>query len=468
MVGVEGAGTGTAVKSTAQPSSRRLAVIGGGWAGLSAAIHATQAGWQVTLYESARTWGGRARTLATTATPASLDCSLDNGQHILIGAYRETLALMHFLGVNVEQHLLRRPLDLRYADGKGLVVPIWAQNWGSPWHVLTAILTSQGWSWRDRWALLKRSATWQRAGFACAADTTVASLCQGLPPRVVHELLEPLCLSALNTPIAQASGRVFLRVMQDALLGSGYGNWQSADLLLPMGDLADLLPRPATDWLTSHGAALRWGQRVQQLQPRVGDWLVNDEAFAAVVLACSAHEACRLLAGVQWPDAPQAEAAQAWVQCCQALPHEAIATVYVWAETPNALPATLPGAAAMLALHSNAQNPAQFVFDRGRLGGPAGLFAAVASACVGEKADIESRILAQLQQQLPIGHWHVLRTVVEKRATFACRADLPRPAMSPGAAGLVVAGDYVAGPYPGTLEGAVRSGRLAVEGLMHI
>ena len=66
----------------------KLAVVGGGWAGLAAAVRTTEAGHAVTLFEMAAHWGGRAREVAVDGR------ALDNGQHILIGAYRRTLALM--------------------------------------------------------------------------------------------------------------------------------------------------------------------------------------------------------------------------------------------------------------------------------------------------------------------------------------------------------------------------------------
>jgi hypothetical protein len=110
----------------------------------------------------------------------------------------------------------------------------------------------------------------------------------------------------------------------------------------------------------------------------------------------------------------------------------------------------------MLALHGSADAPAQFVFDRGQLGGPAGLLAFVVSASVGDKALISAQVLAQGQAQLGL-ELELVQTIVEKRATFACTPSLLRPAAQI-APGLLACGDYVAGPYPATLEGAVRSG----------
>lgn len=450
--------------------SRRLAVIGGGWSGLAAAVRATGLGWQVDVFEAARQWGGRARALGSTAEMPANGPRLDNGQHVLIGAYRETLALMVQLGVDLEAVLQTVPLDLRHADGDGLAMPSWAACWPQPLALLAAILGAGGWSWSDKFALLRRSLQWRAAGFACPADWSVARLCAGLPPRVVAELIEPLCLSALNTPMAQASAAVLLRVLRDALFGAGYGHWRGADLLLPRTDLGSLLPEPARRWLDERGAGLHAGQRINALEWTAPGWRVAGQEFDAVLLACPPREAARLARTVCILDEarqpladPDRAAASRWADGADALRHEAIATVYAQALGAGQ-PAELPGAAAMVALRSGPAAPAQFAFDRGRLGGPAGLLAFVASACSGERATIERQVLQQARDQLGLPDLQAIRTVVEKRATFACTPQLQRPgaAIAPG---LWAAGDYIAGPYPATLEGAVRSGLQAASGL---
>jgi squalene-associated FAD-dependent desaturase len=417
---------------------RRVAVVGGGWAGLAAAVGATQQGHGVTLFDTAREWGGRARSLPDTEPP------LDNGQHILIGAYTATLGLMRLVGAAPEDTLLRQPLALLYPDGRGLQL-----RPGPPLTAfLRAVLSHGGWRLRDRLALLTTAAAWRARGFRCPPDWTVTTLCRGLPPAVNRELIEPLCVAALNTPAAQSSAEVFLRVLQDALF-SGPGG---ADLLLPRRPLSDLLPRPAAAWLAHRDAELRAGHRVQQVMPRAdGRWQVDGAVFDAVVLACSATEAARLTT----PLAP------AWAAQAAALRHEPIVTVYIQSHG-TALPQ------AVTALHANERDPAQYVFDHGRLGGTPGLLAFVISGA-GNWVDrgLPACAEATLNQALTAfsaDTWRsrpsVLRTLAEKRATFLCTPGLSRPPQFI-AKNLMAAGDYVAGPYPATLEGAVRSGQSA-------
>ena len=101
----------------------RVAVIGAGWAGCAAAVEATRQGCRVTLFESARTAGGRARRVDGALADQPL--ALDNGQHILIGAYAQTLGLMKDLGIDVEAAMLRLPLTMQFPDGNGLKLPQW-------------------------------------------------------------------------------------------------------------------------------------------------------------------------------------------------------------------------------------------------------------------------------------------------------------------------------------------------------
>jgi squalene-associated FAD-dependent desaturase len=422
-------------------SAKRIRIVGAGWAGLAAAVAAAQDGWQVDLYDTAHAPGGRARSLAQHFAGQPLD----NGQHVLIGAYRDTLALMRTVGLEPDALLKRTPLNLQFADGQGLTLP----NVAAPWNVLAGILQASGWSWSDKSHLLRACWQWQRKGFRCNATWTVAQLCahSALTSRVVQQLIEPLCLSALNTPCTQASALVFLRVLHDALLG-GRG---SADLLIPTSDLNALLPDACLRWLHTQGAHVHLGRRITNVDLQSDDFQASPDQ--AVVLACPSWEAARLTAKT-YP---------AWSQQAASLPHAAITTVYL---SCSALGFTrLPQP--MVALHSDTEHPAQFVFDRGALTQQPGLLACVVSDSQGERDDIALRVQQQVAQQLGLSALQIVQTVVEKRATLACTPHLVRP-QARIAPYLFACGDYVQGPYPSTLEGAVRSGQQVVAQLRHL
>lgn len=433
-------------------ASQRIAVIGGGWAGMAAAVALVQRGHQVSLWETARHWGGRARALSLRdATGQRL--TVDNGQHILIGAYSACLELMRTVGVDPGQALLRLPLDLRHADGSGLQLP----DLSPPWDAVLGIARAKGWSLAEKYALLARAARWKRSHFRCNAQDTVADICQGLPQRLLQDFIDPLCISALNLPSAQASGVVFLRILHDSLFAGRGGS----DLLIPRTDLGQLFPCAAAAWLQQQGAQLHLGQRVHQLQACGADaqqgWQVDGQAFDGVVLATTSAEAARLALTAAPGLHSTRSACEHWAGLADALPYTAIATVYAQQLAAQVRPLPAP----MVALHASAQAPAQFAFDKGQLQGPAGLLALVVSASDAlpeqDRSRLQALVLEQARTQLGLGPLQALRTVVEKRATFACTPDVQRP-LAHVAPRLWACGDYVQGPYPATLEGAVRSG----------
>ena len=198
---------------------RKLVVIGGGWAGIAAAVHATDRGHRVTLLEMAPRLGGRSRSVDVGGL------ALDNGQHILIGAYVDTLGLLKKVEVDPVAAFLRIPLALSYPDGTGLALA----KGPAVSAFVAAVLRQHAWRSRDRFALLATCAKWAAKGFRCEPGMTVADLTSALPPTVRRDVIDPLCVAALNTPSHDASAVVFLRVLRDALFAAP----GSSDLLLP-------------------------------------------------------------------------------------------------------------------------------------------------------------------------------------------------------------------------------------------
>lgn len=432
-----------------------VAVIGGGWAGCAAALELARAGHQVTLYEAQRTLGGRARALQLGGH------TLDNGQHIMLGAYAETLRVMHMVGVSPRKAFLRLPLQIRYPEG-GTGMTFAAPRLPAPFHLVWALLRAKGLDREDKLALARFSTSARWMGWTLDQDCTVSALLDRFEQtgRLVQLLWRPLCLAALNTPPDQASARVFLQVLGDSL----GARRAASDMLLPRTDLSEAFPAAAARYIGRRGGTVVTGAKVESVN-RDGDaWqlVVSGSSVGgvlhapadAVVLATSAHAAAGLAAPLPGLDA--------LAQQLDSFAYEPITTCYLQYE---------PGLRLARPFHALQDDAAtghfgQFVFDRGQLEpAHAGLLAVVASAS-GSAAALEQDLLAQAiaiqlseafgMPALAAPAW--ARVITEKRATFACVAGLSRPPNETALPGLVLAGDYTESKYPATLESAVRSG----------
>ncbi len=413
----------------------RVAIIGAGWSGLAAAVTLAERGVPVTVFEASRSLGGRARRVSIDGV------DLDNGQHILIGAYRETLRMMRTVGADPDEFLLRLPLELRFADGFHLRAP----RLPYPLNLLFALLGAKGLDLAQSFSALRFMASLWARRFRVEPDSSVAQLLDesrqagGLRTHV----WEPLCVSALNTPVDSASAQVFINVLRDGLTGAR----ETSDLLIARTDLGRIFPEPAAEYVRARGGAIELGVPVRRIAQVPGGFRLNDtQLFSCVVIACGPHQAGPLL--VQLPELADA------LSRIGAFSYEPIVTCYL--QYPESVTLTAP----MLGFNGGV---VQWAFDRGRLGGPKGLLAAVISASGAHENLPKEALVSQIETELraalgelPAPRW--TQVITERRATFSCTPALARPEAVTAVSGLMLAGDYVASDYPGTLEAAVRSG----------
>ncbi|HEX4327141.1 MAG TPA: hydroxysqualene dehydroxylase HpnE [Burkholderiales bacterium] len=424
--------------------ARRAAVLGGGWAGLAAAVELSKAGHAVDLYEAARTLGGRARRVVLD------DIALDNGQHILLGAYRDTLAMIRKAGGDPEQLLLRLPLELVFPGAFALRAP---RGLPAPLHLLAGLLGAQGLTAGEKFAAIRFMTMMQLHGFAVAQDINVSELMRryGQPAKVVRYLWEPLCIAALNTAIGDSSARIFLRVLRDAFTQGA----SDSDLLIPRADLGALFPDLAAAAISAAGGQVHLGVAVESIAAEEQSWSVGAGAalsrYEALVCALPPWRTADLL-----PSQCAAVAAQ-----LRALEYEPIVTCYLQYPGHTCLPRPMIGLSREIS---------QWAFDRGQLDGKAGLIAVVVSAAGrlrgAEPAQLAAAIheeLGSVVANLQAPQWH--RVITEKRATFKAAPGLSRPAAGLLLPGLALAGDFVDNGYPATIEGAVRSGIAAARAL---
>jgi len=414
------------------------AIIGGGYAGMAAAVELSARGIPVTVFESAKQLGGRARGVLHN------DAQLDNGQHLLLGCYRDTLRLIELVDGNIEQDFLRLPLQLDLHGQFALQAP----RLPAPLHLLLALLNAQGLTWAERFKAARFMLTLRVMRFRLARDMTVAELLAqyGQDADLTHKLWEPLCIAALNTPMHKASAQVLLNVLRDSLNRTR----ADSDMLLPRIDFTALFPQRAANYIEQHGGRVFTSCGVEALIPEADgikvDTVQGAYQFSHVICATSPSVAAKLLRAIP----PLTDTCQA----IEALEQQPIYTVYLQYPAHFTLPHP------MLGLH---QRCSQWLFDKGQIAGQHGLIAAVISA-EGihqelSQDELAQKVVAELREEFGFAaqpEW--FKVIAEKRATFCCAPDLHRPFQQTALPNLLLAGDYTAGDYPATLEGAVLSG----------
>ncbi len=389
---------------------------------MAAAVTLADRGVPVTVFESGPVPGGRARRIFSEGR------ELDNGQHILVGAYAELQRLMRRVGV-LQDSLLRLPLELRYFDGFRLR----AAALPSPYGLLAGVLSARGAPLSERIGAVQFMRVLRKGNFHLGKDISVETLLQrhNQQGSMAHYLWRPLCVSALNTPPEQASALAFLAVLREALFG-GRG---ASDLLLPKVDLSRLFPEPAAKFVEERG-----GQMVLKTTIRNLDELTSQ--YQKIIIAVAPHQLKFLL-----PEhAPEYD-------------YQPIYTCYLQYPETTRLDFPMMGLAGGLV---------QWVFDRGALLGEKGRLACVISA-QGEHQELSQEALAERSHRelaaalpgLPGPLW--TRVIAEKRATVTCSPARKAPSIEAPLPGVSLAGDSMDPAYPPTLEAAVRSGVRAAE-----
>lgn len=432
----------------------RVAVIGGGWAGLAAA-EALCGYARVSLFEAGRQCGGRARAFGGSGGFAHAD----NGQHLLLGAYRQVLALLERCGVREEEAFLRLPLCWHMADG----LQFSAQKLPAPLHLLAGVLAARGIGWGDKAALLRQMRALQ--GLRLEQDMAVAAwLRQRQASRVLQQQFwQPLVWGAMNTDLESAS----LQRLQNVLRDGVWAERSASDMLLPKQDLGRLFAEPVCRRIGKHGAEVRLETRVGQIALRLGgvqapvvsgralppavsgSLLVNGECFDRVVVAAAPYHVPALLPVETPPEVGEA---------LNGLAYHAITTVYLRYPSAPCLPTPITGLAT---------GTAQWFVDRDALGLGHGEVAAVISLSEQhgklsrqDWADRVHRDLLRINPRLPKPSDSLC--ITEKRATIASVARAPDiPLAWLRRHGIYLAGDYLHPRYPATLEAAVQSGRQA-------
>ena len=398
----------------------KAAVVGGGLAGLSAALELVDAGHEVALYEARPTLGGAVQTLPR--REGDPEPPPDNGQHIALACFTEYVGFLERIGE--ANGVSRRRLELPVIDEQGRTAVIAPSA--------LALLRYRHVPFGDRMRILRTLARWGDAGGRTFADALRA---RGQSELAIDRFWDVFIRPALNLPSAEASGEAGDFTVRTALLGDR----RDSDLLLPTAPLGELHGEAAGRALAQAGAAVHTGARVESLDELQAD---------AVVVALPHRESARLL-GEPEP----------------ALEDSPIVSVHLWFDR-ELLPHPL---AALLG------SDAHWVFDRGALTAhrpERGQYLTVVSSGAPELMELRGRELVDRiagEVTSRFGEAELLwsRVSREPAATIAVRpgSEQERRGVETARPNVTRAGAWTATGWPATMESAVRSGRAAARAL---
>ena len=435
-------------------SSFDAVVIGAGCAGLSAATALADAGARVVVLEARPGLGGRATSFRDPSTGERVD----NGQHILMGCYEQTLVFLDRIGA-ADRVRWQAGLSLTMIDRRGHESVLKLPSVASPLHLLGGVMAWDALSWGERLAILRvgsalrrgtaKAVPYDRHGYETVRDWLNR---HAQPQRLIELFWEPLALAALNQSIDQAAARYFTEV-----LGRMFADPAAASLVLPAVPLDDMYAEPAREWLIERGHDVRVNApaRVEVSGERVIGVRVRDERIAApIVISTVPWHAFGALFD-HMPPALSAIASNA-----AALPSLPIVTVNLWFDRAVMQEPLvgLPG------------RTFQWLFDRRAIVGGAtshlSLISSGADAIVAQGNDeLIATALREVREALPQARPATLRkglAVREKRSTFSLAPDAPpRPQTTTPIEGFLLAGDWIDTGLPATIESAVVSGHRA-------
>lgn len=437
-------------------STEPVVVIGGGFAGLSAATALAEAGVGVHVVEARPTLGGRANAFRDPATGERID----NGQHVLAGCYTETLRFLRRVGSIQHLHwpsTLRVPMIDEGGRRTELVFP----PLPAPFDLLAAVLAWDALGADERWSILRVGRALRGSTEAPAQETVRQWLERHhQSPRLCRLLWEPLALAALNQSIDQAAAASFLAVTR-RLFGS---EPDAATLLLPAVPLDDLFAGPSRAFLERSGS--------QVSTNATGQVVFHSNSVSGVRTPGGDLRARIVICAVPWfamtetlPAPP--DSVRVLIGAAARLQSSPIVTVNLWFERDADLPPLigLPG------------RTFQWVFARRRLVGDTqshlSLVCSGAEAiCAFGNPEIIDIALREIREAIPALMREPLRhalVVRERRATFSLQpGGPPRPATLTPIPGLLLAGDWIATGLPATIESAVASGHAAARAALDL
>ena len=452
---------------TASPSKKPVVIVGGGLAGLAAAVRLAEHQVPTTVIETRMRLGGRATSFVDPTSQALLD----NCQHVLMRCCTNLIDLYQRLGV-MDHFTWHR--TLYWADARGRADTLEADDWPAPLHMSRSMARFKLLTWREKLAISRAMLAMMRTRLAQRDALDALPFSDWLkqhhqPQSAIDKYWEVVVVSACNETLDRVSSRYAIQVFAQGFLNhpDAYEMGLANVPLVKLYDPAQSLIHDAGGQLHLQTGAEGFvydGQRITGLKLRDGQVIPSDTFISAVPFD--------RLDKLASPDMRDHDAR---LQQLDRFTVSPIIGIHLTFRTPAGEPV-------MKRPHLILQqSPIQWIFNKGddlAHENAQHLHCVISAAhdWVDQSADALVRMaLSALHQAIPATQQAALvhsRVVKEKRATFAVTPDLDaiRPTTQPtpgqGIDNLLLAGDWTATGWPATMEGAVRSGYLAAQAVL--
>jgi squalene-associated FAD-dependent desaturase len=430
--------------------ARRVVIVGGGLAGLAAAVGLAGRGLRVELLEAKQSLGGRAGSFPD---PQS-DERLDHCQHVAMGCCTNFLDLCERTGC---LDLLERHRRLYFFSADGRRSDFQASAWlPAPLHLLPSLLVLKHLSWRDKLCIGRAMLRLMR--FKSLPTTSAQEWLerQRQTPAAIERFWKVVLVSAL----ADSLDRVSLAAARKVFIDGFLAHRDAADVYIPRVSLGELYDERIAKWLASRGVVIRLGTPVRSISAR-------EPAGVTVNLENESIAADVVIVAVPWRQvAPLLDeklaAAVPSLKSLAALGSSPISSVHLWTDRPIM---NLPHAVLIDRL-------SQWIFARSSDSSSAKghyyqvVISASRDLAGRPKEEVLGEVWTDLQAVFPAAREAKLlssRLITQREAVFSSPQDVPRVPQRTSHSALVLAGDWTDTDWPATMEGAVRSGYLAAE-----
>jgi hydroxysqualene dehydroxylase len=425
---------------------KKVIVIGGGFTGLSAAAYLTKNKFKVTLLEASPKLGGRAYSFLDKET----NTAIDNGQHILMGCYKETINFLNLIGA-AHNFYFQKNLEVNFVKEGFRVLPLKSFPSIYPFNLLIGLLRFKAISFSNRLSLLK---VFFKLPFYPPNKFLKINIKQWLDRESQSQEVQDafwriLAVGALNTSIEKASAKIFIDIIKQIFLN---GNKASTILLSKYG-LSESYCKNAEEFIRRNGGEIILSEPVEKIiisNDMVTELHSSEKVFLDfdfVVSAIPSFALTRIIddeTNFVFPD----------------FKYSPILNIHIWLKE-NKFPEGFFGLV---------NSPLHWVFNKGThlniVISDANEFVNKSDEDLLEMVKDEMKKFFLLDPEVISG----CKNIKEKRATFIPSSDIleKRPSQQTNIKNLILSGDWVDTGLPSTIESAVKSGKIASDLVMNL